>query len=110
MFGGISIWYILPTIVGSLVGIAGLLSAYFTARRTTSGNVATSNASEIWRENQQLRDFLKGQVSDLASQVLQIQQREEECKRENEALNRKVEALEFELRALKIKLGEASGA
>lgn len=110
MFGGVSIWYILPALVGSLVGIGGLISAYLTARRTTSGNVTTSNASEIWRENQQLRDFLKSQVTELSSKVLAIQEREEECKKENAELREKIDKLEHEMRILKNKLADAGNA
>lgn len=63
--------------VGGIWGIAtGLaavivapLLAFWAARRTSSGRIATSDATDLWNEGQKIRDFLNKQVSDLRADL-----------------------------------------
>lgn len=54
---------------GIAVGLIGVVVApvlaFWAARRTSSGKIATSDATDLWNEGQKIRDFLNKQVSDL---------------------------------------------
>lgn len=58
---------------GIAVGLAGVIVApmlaFWAARRTSSGKIATSDATDLWNEGQKIRDFLNKQVADLRADL-----------------------------------------
>ena len=53
-----SLWFVIPMIIGPALGVvSAILTAfltYNTTRRGASGSVQTSNASELWAENDRI--------------------------------------------------------
>lgn len=56
-----------------LIGILGApLLAFWAARRTSSGRIATSDATDLWNESQKIRDFLNHQVTGLRAELTKV--------------------------------------
>lgn len=65
------VWSIGAGLVG--VVVAPLL-AFWAARRTSSGRIATSDATDLWNEGQKIRDFLNSQVTSLRADLDRVKQ------------------------------------
>lgn len=118
MYGG-SIWFILPLVIGPMVGVVGTtFGAWLTVRanrRTTSGSVETSNASELWTENNRIQDRLRADidrlrkdVDDLRAEVVAVRLERDQLMRENSELRIKVHDLELEM--VRLRTGQAMPA
>lgn len=57
--------YLIPVVVAAIA--AG--GAFLIARRTGSGTIKTSQASDLWTESQQMRSALRDEVTELRSQL-----------------------------------------
>lgn len=63
-----------------LAPIIAAVGAYFIAKRTTSGNIDTSDAATLWAESQAIRKdlrdeivLLRGEVGDLKQDVIRLE-------------------------------------
>lgn len=59
-------------IAGALGVLAAPLLAFWAARRTASGRIATSDATDLWAEGQKIREFLGTQVSELRGELNKV--------------------------------------
>lgn len=112
-------FYIVLMVVGPLVGVFGTIATQiFSARlqkRTTSGTVATSNASELWAENSRLVDRLGKEIDRLTADVDHVREelrriRQERDNALGEAAAMKERVHELELELLRLKHGQAAAA
>jgi peptidoglycan hydrolase CwlO-like protein len=97
-----------------LVTIPSALSAlvaYLVARRSTSGNISTSAASDLWNEGQairiELRDEvtqLRGIIRELNAHIGQLEQESFSDKKKIIDLTSKVKELEGRVRDLEIRI------
>jgi predicted nuclease with TOPRIM domain len=94
-------FYLVMAIAGPLVGVFGTVfggvMTYRASKRTSAGTVETSNASELWAENDRLMKRLTDQVDRLAKEV-------DRLTTENSRLNEQVKLLTLELQELKSRL------
>lgn len=116
-FGGNS--YIVLMVVGPLLGVVGTLAGQFVsatmARRTTSGTVETSNATELWTENARLIERLTKEVDRLAADLDHVREElrrmrgeRDDALKDASAMRERVHELELELQRLKF--GQAAAA
>ena len=112
----IGTWYLVPMILGPVVGVIGTVFGAFLAnraqKRTTSGTVETSNATELWTENNRIIDRLREDidrlrkdVDDLRSEVASVRQERDQLMRENGDLRIKLHDLELEM--VRLRAGQA---
>lgn len=73
---GVAVFAVVVPIATAFIGA---LAAYFIARRSTSGNVETSDAAVLWRESQQMRAELRAQVEELRTSLKQTHDQLDEC-------------------------------
>jgi hypothetical protein len=85
--GVIDAWW--PVALGILGVVMAPIFAFFAARRTSSGRIATSDATDLWQESQKQRDFLNEQVNSLREEIAQ-------AKEESRAEISRLEALVME--------------
>lgn len=74
------------------------LLAFWAARRTSSGKIATSDATDLWNESQKIREFLNQQVTELRAELDQVK---EEARSEIARLESLVQEKESEITQLR---------
>ena len=101
-------FFLVMAVAGPLVGVFGTVfggvMTYRASRRTSAGTVETSNASELWAENDRLMKRLTDQVDRLAKEVDRLTTENSRLNAENRALNEQVKLLTLELQELKSRL------
>jgi chromosome segregation ATPase len=102
-----------PTLIAIVAAIAGPLGAYLVAARRFSGKIASSDATDLWKESSAIRDWSGNQITLLSENVSRLEERvhdlenaERELSRENSRLVRKNEALRGQVRALSTELAQ----
>ena len=109
MYG--SSWFLLPLIIGPLVGVVGTVfggwMSYRSTRRTAAGTVQTSNASELWSENARLIDRLSKEVERLGVQVTNLEDVNVKLASENRLLHEQVKLLTAEVADLRAEVTSA---
>ena len=115
----IGTWYLVPMILGPVIGVIGTVFGAFlanrAARRTTSGTVETSNATELWNANNRIIDGLRADidrlrkdVDGLRNEVATVRQERDQLMRENGDLRVKLHDLELEM--VRLRAGQAMQA
>lgn len=116
---GIGNSYVVFMVLGPLLGVIGTLVGQFInakiAKRTTSGTVETSNASELWQENSRLVDRLTKEIDRLTTDVDHVRDELRRIRAERDealsaaaAMRERIHELELELQRLKY--GQAAAA
>jgi chromosome segregation ATPase len=100
-----------PTLIAIVAAIAGPLGAYLVAARRFSGKIASSDATDLWKESSAIREWSGSQIAALSENVTRLEQRvrdlenaERELARENTVLVRENEKLHGQVRALSTEL------
>lgn len=60
---------IVPALIAILAAVVSATATYLAVRRKTSGNVGTSEASDLWAESQAMRRELRDEASELRREV-----------------------------------------
>lgn len=102
---------IVSAVVAVVVGVVSATATYLAVRRKTSGNVATSEASDLWAESQAMRRELRDEATELRREVATLRSEATELRStmanllseishlrdENEHLTEQVEQLSIRL-------------
>lgn len=80
------------TIIAFLAAVLGPLTAYIVAVRRLSGKIATSDASELWKESAAIRSDYREQLAVAAERLRSLEARVEALEAENAQLRRQLEA------------------
>lgn len=112
----IGTWYLLPMILGPVVGVIGtVFGAFLTMkaqRRTTAGTVETSNAAELWAENSRIVERLSKEVERLERDVMELRNEVRELRTERDQAwierdKTKVRLHEMEMELTRLRAGQA---
>jgi chromosome segregation ATPase len=100
-----------PTVVAVIAAVAGPLGAYVVAAKRFSGRIASSDATELWKESSSIREWSGAQITALTqkverleSSVRALEDNNEELAHENRVLLGKNEKLHGQVRALSTEL------
>lgn len=89
-----------PWIVALATVLIGPLVAYVTAARKLSGKVATSDASELWKESAAMRDDYRAQLAVLNKVIEGLRARLAALEADNRSLYRETLLLREKLKEL----------
>lgn len=100
-----------PTLIAIVAAIAGPLGAYLVAARRFSGKIASSDATDLWKESSAIREWSGTQIASLTKHVARLELRVQalegsnaELARENRELLRENEKLHGQVRGLSAEL------
>lgn len=93
-----------PWVAGVAAVVFGALGTYLAVVRKLSGKIATTDASELWKESAAIRADYRDQlaasakrIADLEARVAQLERLNNQLERENFACRRAVEQLTHDL-------------
>lgn len=100
-----------PTTVALVAAVAGPLGAYIVAARRFSGKIASSDATDLWKESSAIREWSSTQIAVLSQHVAKLEERvsslegsNEDLSRENRTLLRENQKLHGQVRGLSAEL------
>lgn len=80
------------------VSLVGPLITYLVATRRFSGKISSSDATELWRESKEIRDWGTSRIAELNATVGTLEQRITKCERQNDVLLRENDELRRQIR------------
>jgi predicted RNase H-like nuclease (RuvC/YqgF family) len=88
-------------IVAVFVAVVGPLATYFTIVRRMSGKIGTSEASELWKESNSMREDYRSQISQAAGRTLALEERVAKLEERNNELRDENSQLRSQVTELK---------
>lgn len=98
MWGRVVILATVDPMVIFVLSLVGPLVTYLIAARQFSGKIATSDASELWRESKEIRDWGTTRIAELSATVEILERRVTKCEQQNHVLLRENEDLGRQVR------------
>lgn len=93
LFGAIEV----TTIIAIAAAIAAPLGAYLVAARRFSGQITSSDATELWAESRSIRDWSERRIALLDQRVVDLSKENVELLKEISALRLQVQVLTDDL-------------
>lgn len=82
------------TLVALIAAIAGPAVAYLAAAKRFSGSIEHSDATDLWEESRQIRDWSERQIESLRGRLAGLEKENEELKVSLRRAQRRIDELE----------------
>lgn len=89
--------------------IVTAIGAYVVAKRTTSGDIDTSDAATLWAESQAIRKELRDEIVSLRNEVKDLREKIQQLESERFVDKQKIEELVSQVRRLETRLKKLGG-
>lgn len=97
------------TIIMILGPIIAAVGAYAVAKRTTSGDIDTSDAATLWAESQAIRKELRDEVNSLREEVTKLRKEISDLEKEKTINHQKIVELVEKIKKLEHRLTKLGG-